>query len=74
MSAYFKISESLLLKEVIFMPNHLKRVTCDPDCGFMVQDHDETELKKFVKDHLSNTHHKQVSDTDVEKSMKDVGK
>ncbi len=54
------------------MENNLKKVECDPVCGFSVQDHDENELKKFVKEHMRNTHHKQMTDQDVEKSMKDV--
>ena len=24
----------------------LMKVSCDPECGFMMQDHDEKELKK----------------------------
>jgi predicted small metal-binding protein len=50
----------------------LKKVECDPKCGFMVQSHDEKELIEIVKQHAKKHHEKTVSDEDVKKMMKNA--
>ena len=48
----------------------LKSVSCAPECGFMLRDHDEKELIDMVKMHVSKTHSKNVSDDEVRGMMK----
>ena len=50
----------------------LMKVSCDPECGFMMQDHDEKELKKIVKDHAQRSNSMKMSDKDVEDKMEKV--
>jgi predicted small metal-binding protein len=57
--------------EVIKM-DALKKVSCDPMCGFSVQSHDYKELKKFVAQHSKNAHNMDVTDTQIEKMMMKV--
>jgi predicted small metal-binding protein len=45
------------------------RVSCEPECGFMVQSHDEKELIDIVKDHAKSQHKMKVSDSDVKMKM-----
>ncbi len=54
------------------MAEKLKRVSCDPMCGFMVQSHDENELVGFVKNHVKNVHSKTMSDSDIRGMMKNA--
>ena len=51
----------------------LKSVTCDPDCGFMVRSHDESEIVSVVKEHAKKAHNKDVTDKDVMAMMKPAG-
>ncbi len=48
----------------------LVRVECDPMCGFIIQSHDKSEVKKYTVEHVKNSHNKEMSDKDVEKAMK----
>lgn len=48
----------------------LKKIECDPKCGFMVQSHDEKELIDVTKQHAKNYHNKIVSDEDIKKMIK----
>lgn len=38
------------------MEQELKRISCDPLCGFSVQSHDENEVLEIAKNHVRNTH------------------
>ncbi len=51
------------------MGEKLHRVSCDPECGFMVQSHDEKELMGIVKEHTKKMHKMKVSDKDVRERM-----
>lgn len=48
----------------------LKKVECDPMCGFMIKDHDEKELIEMVKKHVKNTHGKDLSDKEIREKIK----
>jgi predicted small metal-binding protein len=48
----------------------LKSVSCDPDCGFMVRSHDESEIISLVKEHAKKQHSKDVTDKEVMAMMK----
>jgi predicted small metal-binding protein len=50
----------------------LKSVSCAPDCGFMVQSHDEKELTDIVIKHAKSAHNKDLTEADVKGMMKPV--
>jgi predicted small metal-binding protein len=50
----------------------LKSVSCDPQCGFMVQSHDEKELTDIVVAHAKSAHNMDVKAEDVKGKMKTV--
>ncbi len=50
----------------------LKKVECDPKCGFSLQSHDEKEMMEFTKKHAKNAHDMNVSDSEIRKMMKTV--
>lgn len=52
------------------MTKELKKVECDPLCGFMVRTHDEKELIEIVKAHAKKAHNMTVSDKEVKDKMK----
>lgn len=43
----------------------LYQVECEPACGFLIRNHNETELSPIVITHCLNTHNKTVSEKDV---------
>ena len=51
------------------MTEELKRITCDPICGFMVQSHDESEVVKLAYEHATGKHPDKHVTTDQLKSM-----
>jgi predicted small metal-binding protein len=51
------------------MADDLKKVSCDPTCGFQVISHDEDELINIVKMHAKNIHKDNLSDDDVKSKM-----
>jgi predicted small metal-binding protein len=54
------------------MKEELMKVSCDPECGFMVQSHDKKELIGIVKNHLKNMHKMKATDEDVIKKIEKV--
>ncbi len=48
----------------------LKKVSCDPVCGFSVQGHDDDEIIGIVTAHAKKSHNMMVSASDVKKMMK----
>ena len=52
------------------MTADLKKVECDPTCGFMVRSHDEKELVDLVIQHAKKSHNMDVSEKDVKEKMK----
>jgi len=54
------------------MSNGLKRIECDPKCGFAIQSHDEKEIVKVAADHVRNAHHMKVSTADIKSKVKTV--
>lgn len=52
---------------------HLKRIVCDPDCGFMVQSHNEDEVMHMGEEHAKNIHHdNSITKEKLSAMMKDV--
>lgn len=50
----------------------LRKVSCDPICGFMIQSHKEDEVLDFVKTHAKNTHNMNMTKEDIMKRMQYV--
>lgn len=55
------------------MEEKLKKINCDPICGFSVQSHNENEVLNMAKTHVENQHpDKNYSDDDYREMMKTV--
>ena len=50
----------------------VKSVSCDPQCGFKVQSHDEQELTDIVIAHAKKAHNMDITAKDVKAKMKTV--
>lgn len=48
----------------------LKKVECDPDCGFMARSHDEKELVEIAIKHGKKFHNMSMSEDEVKKTLK----
>ncbi len=57
-------------KEMSIMAGNLKKIECDPTCGFMVRSHDEKELIDLVTRHAKKSHNMSVSEKDIREKMK----
>lgn len=54
------------------MAEKLKKVECDPKCGFAVQSHDEKEVIAFAMQHAKKAHNMDVTEKDARGMMKDA--
>lgn len=55
------------------MAGELKRLTCDPACGFEVQSHNEQEILDFAMTHVRKIHPQmKMTIEDARKMMKVV--
>ncbi len=52
------------------MAEILKKVECEPKCGFMIRSHDEKEIIDLVKQHAKIFHEMDVTEKDVREKMK----
>ncbi|RJQ14730.1 MAG: DUF1059 domain-containing protein [Nitrospiraceae bacterium] len=52
------------------MAETLKKVECEPTCGFMIRSHDEKELIELVRQHAEKMHKMKVTDKDIREKMK----
>lgn len=52
------------------MAENLKKIECDPVCGFMVRSHDEKEMIEIAKQHLQKVHKMKASDKDIKEKIK----
>ena len=57
-------------KEMSKMTGSLKKIECDPTCGFMIRSHDEKELIDIVTRHAKKSHNMDISEKDVKKKIK----
>jgi predicted small metal-binding protein len=56
-------------KGVSFVATELKKIECEPKCGFMVRSHDEKELIAFAVDHAKQQHSMSVSVEEARKMI-----
>ena len=54
------------------MPNDLKRIECDPKCGFVVQSHDEKEVMDIAKKHAKEKHDMNPTEQQLKGMLKTV--
>lgn len=52
------------------MAENLKKIECDPMCGFMIRSHDEKELVEVAKQHLKKIHKMKLSDKEAKERIK----
>ena len=52
------------------MATELKKIECDPMCGFMVRSHDEKELVEIVTRHAKNAHNMTMTEKDAKGRIK----
>ena len=50
------------------MTGHLKKVECDPKCGFMIRSHDEKEVIAAAIEHAKKSHNEKLSEKEVRSS------
>jgi predicted small metal-binding protein len=54
------------------MPQKMKKIECDPSCGFMIKGRDEKELVEIVKIHAKKAHNMTVTDKEIKDKIKDA--
>lgn len=59
-------------KEVRNVAEKLKKVECDPKCGFVIQSHDEKEIVDVTMQHSKKAHNMNITEKDVRGMMKDA--
>jgi predicted small metal-binding protein len=59
-------------KEVITMAEMLKKLECDPKCGFVIQSHDEKEIIEVAMQHAKKSHNMQVTEKEAKAMIKDA--
>jgi predicted small metal-binding protein len=59
-------------KEVNTMAEILKKLACDPKCGFMIQSHNEKEIIDIAIQHAKKSHNMQVTEKEAKAMIKDA--
>jgi len=54
------------------MAKALKKIECDPKCGFMIQSHDEKEVIEIAMQHAKKSHKMKITEKEVKGMMKDA--
>ena len=54
------------------MATKIKKVECDPKCGFAIQSHDEKEVIDIAVKHAKKAHKMDITEKDVKGMMKDA--
>jgi len=52
------------------MDENLKKIECEPMCGFMVRSHDENELVNLALSHVSNIHNLRQTPAEIRSMIK----
>ena len=52
------------------MYGKLASVSCDPECGFMVQSHDEKEVIDDTRSHVKKIHNGKATEKEIKKMIK----
>jgi predicted small metal-binding protein len=51
------------------MTGNLKKVECDPKCGFMIRSHDEKEVINAAIQHAKKSHNEKLTEKEVRGSF-----
>jgi predicted small metal-binding protein len=54
------------------MAEMLKKLECDPKCGFVIQSHDEKEIIEVAMQHAKKSHNMQVTEKEAKAMIKDA--
>jgi predicted small metal-binding protein len=54
------------------MDQKLYKISCDPNCGFQVQGHDEKEVINMAIQHAKDQHQENLSEDDARANMVSV--
>ena len=54
------------------MAEKLKKLECDPKCGFLIRSHDEKEIAEIAIKHAKKAHSMVITEKDVKTMMKDA--
>jgi predicted small metal-binding protein len=60
------------MKNEVKKMEKLKQISCDPECGFMIRSHDETEVVGMAKKHVKEKHNMDASNDMLKSKMKAV--
>ena len=56
------------------MPQQLKKITCEPLCGFVVISHDEKELIEIAIQHVKNVHKMVLTEKDAKAKIESANR
>ncbi len=59
-------------REVLTVAEKLKKIECDPKCGFMVQSHDEKEVVDIAMQHAKKSHKMNITEKELKGMMKEA--
>jgi predicted small metal-binding protein len=59
-------------KEMMIMTGKLKKLECDPKCGFAVQSHDEKEIVEIAVQHAKKLHNMKITEKDAKEMIKEA--
>jgi len=59
-------------KEAIPVAEKLKKIECEPKCGFLVRGHDEKEVVEIALQHAKKAHKMNITEKDVRGMLKDA--
>lgn len=54
------------------MHNNLKKISCNPECGFAIQSHDEREVLGVAMSHVKKAHRLDATEKDMKMRMQMV--
>ncbi|HYA85587.1 MAG TPA: DUF1059 domain-containing protein [Nitrospirota bacterium] len=54
------------------MAQKLKKIECDPKCGFLVQSHDEKEIVDIATKHAKKSHNMIITEKEIRGMMTDA--
>lgn len=54
------------------MAEALKKVECDPKCGFLIRSHDETEVIRIALDHAKKFHNMTMTEKEARDMLEDA--
>jgi predicted small metal-binding protein len=54
------------------MAEKLKKIECDPKCGFLVRSHDEKEVGEIAAQHAKKAHNMSLTEKDIRGMVKDA--